>query len=373
MPRRRASAVGLLNALRSITDTAMPSAPRCDRPPHRLDHLAHVAARRAGPLIGRAVVPARVLDPEAGRNEERIRRRMVDEDEAPAGMGLHESGSGAAAAASAPTARYPDRGGGGPERLEQLRPVEARVFGPCHDGDRCSEPHRRGEERRREREEDPRLDRLERPELIRRLEGEGAAPAEREQVFLRVDPRLLRVQDGQVLARRGDVAADCIDERVAQDPVARVGAAGPGLPSFRAPATRSAAGGTSPLRAERRRTQPASATSPPGCAVARRRRARRERARTRRRQARRGPGSRSRSGSSGPRDRRTAAATTSRSRSGPARSASPPARAATSSRAASAAASRIASRRSDACRARARERGAERRRTCPTSAGSRIR
>ena len=44
---------------------------------------------------------------------------------------------GAAAAASAPTAGYPDRGGGGPERLEQLRPVEARVFGPCHDGDRC--------------------------------------------------------------------------------------------------------------------------------------------------------------------------------------------------------------------------------------------
>ena len=33
---------------------------------------------------------------------------------------------------------YPDRGGGGPERLEQLRPVEARVFGPCHDGDRCT-------------------------------------------------------------------------------------------------------------------------------------------------------------------------------------------------------------------------------------------
>ena len=56
------------------------------------------------------------------------------------------------------------------------------------------------------------------------MEGERATPTEREQVFLRVDPRLLRVQDGEVLAWRRDVATHRIDERVAQDPVARVGA-----------------------------------------------------------------------------------------------------------------------------------------------------
>ncbi len=111
-----------------------------------------------------------------------------------------------------------------PERFEQRRPVEARVLGPCHDGDRCRSHTVATRSAGREREEDPRFDRLERPELIGRLEGERATPAEREQVFLRVDPRLLCVQDGEVLAWRGDVAAHCIDERVAQHPVTRVGA-----------------------------------------------------------------------------------------------------------------------------------------------------
>ena len=62
---------------------------------------------------------------------------MVDDDEAPAGMGLHEAGSLGPAAASAPTAGMPIAAAVTPERLEQPRPVEARFFGPCHDGDRC--------------------------------------------------------------------------------------------------------------------------------------------------------------------------------------------------------------------------------------------
>ena len=62
---------------------------------------------------------------------------MVDDDEAPARMGLHEAGSRGRGGGLGADSGYPDRGGGDSERLEQLRPVEARVFGPRHDGDRC--------------------------------------------------------------------------------------------------------------------------------------------------------------------------------------------------------------------------------------------
>ena len=61
---------------------------------------------------------------------------MVDDDEAPAGMGLHEAGSLGTGGGLGGDSRYADRGSRA-ERFEQRRPVEARVLGPCHDGDRC--------------------------------------------------------------------------------------------------------------------------------------------------------------------------------------------------------------------------------------------
>ena len=177
-------------------------------------------------------------------------------------MRLEESGRSARACGS--------RRARAPRRRRRATAAAARGRGARgiasvrHEGDRCTSRTVANEQRGRERDEDPRLDRLERPEPIGRLERERAAPAEREQVLLRVDPRLLRVQDREVLARRGDVAADGIDERVAQHPVARVRAGNE--PRHRLVLGRRVVRPQERCRpqAGRRRTRPASATSRPG-------------------------------------------------------------------------------------------------------------
>src|SRR5205823_15046595 len=54
------------------------------------DQLADVAARRAGPLHARAEQRSGVGAAVLRRHEERVRERVVDEDEAPLRMGLRE-------------------------------------------------------------------------------------------------------------------------------------------------------------------------------------------------------------------------------------------------------------------------------------------
>jgi len=53
---------------------------------HRVDHLRHVGRLRAGPLIVAAEQRTGVLDAVLARDEERVRRHVIDEDEFPAWM-----------------------------------------------------------------------------------------------------------------------------------------------------------------------------------------------------------------------------------------------------------------------------------------------
>ena len=177
-----------------------PSAPRCDRAPHRLRPSRR--RRCASSRSTRHVAPSSALascDAVARRDEERVRRRVVDEDEAPARMGLQEPVRRAASGADAGR----DRGGGGAGELSSCARSSARRG---HDGVRRHEPDRR--ERRRAAASATKIPAsisLERPEPVRRAGTRSrAASRARRRYSCGSMPRLLRVQDGEVLAAGGD-------------------------------------------------------------------------------------------------------------------------------------------------------------------------
>ena len=224
---RAPRAVGLLNARRSITETAIPSAPRVDRPPHRAHHLADVAAPRARPLVRRAVVPARILDAVPRRDEERVRRRVVDEDETPARMRLQEAGPGAAPAAPAGRARLPRRRASGASAAGRTAHVSR---GRPRTSQTVASDERRAPARRRSPPRSAGTSRT------GRRAGRRARAASRARAGTPAGRfgACCACRIGEVLARRGDVAADRVDERVAQHPVARVRAGHEPAPSSRA-------------------------------------------------------------------------------------------------------------------------------------------
>ena len=78
----------------------MPSTPAATALLSGVDHLADVAGFRAGPLVAAAEQFARVLDPVLGRDEERVRRHVVDEREF-VFLARAEDARGAAAASDA--------------------------------------------------------------------------------------------------------------------------------------------------------------------------------------------------------------------------------------------------------------------------------
>ena len=293
MPCSSARSVGPLNELGSIDRHGDPVGRARDRAIHRAHHLGDVAAASSPPLA----------------------RRRRTASTRPRCRSAPGTKNGFVVAWLTKTKRQRGCGSrkddGATRRRARPRLSSSRRFTRVA---AAEQEHGGGDRSGGERDEDRRLDHLERPEAVGRLERDEAPPAERCEVLVRVDPGVLRVHDGEILACARDARGRRCRRACRRAP-SRAHARSARCRSRCGAAARGKCGRSSFSTPSRVATNAAAATRDRGerCAGGRARRARRPRARRARRPARRGPRRRTRPASSGPRRRRTAGATRPRS------------------------------------------------------------